>query len=178
MGNSVSDIGLTLCAIPMLVHGAEVVFPTIARIVANFVLPPCGLTLPVASLSYDEQMSMLQAAIAAAPTEKIIAAKDVLFVMLFESRQGGAAFLSAAAASYYTSTLVLEERHPVHFLFFVLSVLMCLANANHVGLPFGEHPLVSDNGWWVGFWFVPFWFASAYCNYKAFQLSKKKSKTA
>ena len=42
---------------------------------------------------------MLKAAIATAPAKKIVAAKDILFVMLFETRQGAAGFIASGVSS-------------------------------------------------------------------------------
>lgn len=177
MGNSASGIGLALCAIPITVHGIEIVYPTLARFVANVVLPPFTLTMPTAaaSLDYTEQMAMLDAALQSAPEEKSEAAKDLLFVMLFESRQGAAGFIAAACASAYAFTIPVKERHPIHFLFTALSIGMAMANFNHAtaGLfPFGNHPLISANGRMVGALFTPFWIASTYCNWVGFNLSR------
>jgi len=169
---SLSNAGLLFSAAPAVVHGLEVLYPTLSRLLANYVLPVVGFSVPSNFLTYAEQMGMYNAAINAAPDSKIIAAKDLLFVTLFEGRQAGAAFLSLGALAYYTFKLRLDERHTTHFALTVLSVLMTLANASHVGLPFGHHPLVSDNGWWVGCQFTGFWIASTYCNWKGFQMSR------
>lgn len=145
----------------------------------NFWLPPFTFNLPrqlspELAINYEEQLKMMDAFLAAAPMEKKECAKDLLFIMLFETRQGAAAFIAAAAAGTYGFALPLEQRHPLHFLFFVLSMIMAAANANHgFSVPFGNHPHISVNGWAVGTLFTPFWLASAYCNWVGFTLSKK-----
>ena len=126
--------------------------------------------VPGSAINYDEQLAMFDAFLAAAPLEKKDSAKDILFLMLFETRQGAAGFIAAAAGAAYASTLPMEQRHPIHFLFFVLSMLMAGADANHgLGFPFGYHPRNTVNGWAVGIAFTPFWLASAYCNWVGFQ---------
>ena len=182
MGNYASAIGLTMCSIPILVHGPEVWHPTLSRFVANFWLPPFTLQVPATlrpgtAVGYPEQLEMLLAAVeSVVGPEKKEAARDLIFVMLFESRQGSAGFLAAAAGAAYASGLGLEERHPVHLVFTVLSVLMAFANANQAlskkYFPFGHHPFVSKNGWAVGVVFTPFWLLSTYCNYVAFHQSR------
>ena len=116
---------------------------------------------------------MLDAALDAAPLQKYESAKDLIFLMLFETRQGSAGFISVAAAAAYAFTIPIEQRHPIHFLFFVLSVIMAMADANHgLKFPFGKHPYISKNGWAVGIAFTPFWLVSAYCNWTAFTVGR------
>lgn len=178
MGLTHSGLGLALCSIPILVHGPEVYNPTLTRFVANLWFQPFTLNKPYIltpekAVNYEEQMEMFKAFIKAAPPEKLESAKDIAFLMLFETRQGSVGFWAAALGAYYASTLPLEQRHPVHFVFFILSLLMVLANANHGfkipfgNMAFGKHPLTTKNGWAIGLVFTPFWLFSAYLNYTA-----------
>lgn len=178
MGNSSSAIGMALCCIPLLVHGPEVYNPTLTRFVANLWFPPFTLNVPYTfkpdeAVNYSEQLKMFDAFLEAAPPGKLESAKDLIFLMLFETRQGSAGFWAAALGAAYAFTLPLEQRHPIHFVFFVLSVIMAMADANHgLKFPFGNHPLISKNGWAVGIVFTPFWLISAYCNWTAFTQSR------
>ena len=170
----ISSIGLTLSIIPVLIHGIEMLFPMQARWVSNWVLPFFGLKLPsrLNSLEYDEQITMLDAALEAAPKEKHIAAKDYLFIVLFEQRQGAIGFIAIAAAAIYGLTLTLVERNPLHLMFGVVAILMMMVNANQAGVPLlGNHPKVSPNGKNVGIAFTPFWALVAVLNWLAFSYS-------
>lgn len=158
--NALSTTVLLLSIVPFAVHGVEVVFPLLARWIVNGVFPFFGLTLPnrAMSLTADEQITMLDAAVDSAPHEKRTAAKDYVFLMLFEQRQGAICFTAVAAGAVYGLTQPLMERDPLHFVFGVIAVLMTLVNANHAGLPFlGKHPRVSRHGRHVGIVFAPFW---------------------
>ncbi len=169
--NALSALALALSIVPFTVHGAEVMFPLLARWVVNGVLPFFGFSLPsrATSLTAGEQITMLDAAIEIAPTEKKTAAKDYIFLMLFEQRQGAICFTAVAAGAVYGLTLALGERHPLHLLFGAIAVLMALANANHAGVPFlGSHPRVSRHGQRVGIAFTPFWALVAVLNWSAF----------
>ena len=169
--NALSTTALILSIVPFAVHGIEVMFPLLARWIVNGVLPFFGFTLPnrATSLTANEQLTMLDAAIDAAPHEKKTAAKDYIFLMLFEQRQGAICFTAVAAGAVYGLTLPLMERHPLHLVFGVIAVLMTLVNANHAGIPFlGDHPKVSRNGKHVGIAFVPFWAAVAALNWTGF----------
>ena len=179
MENSLSTIGLVLCSIPLLVHGPEIWSPTLARFVANFWFPPFTFQIPRTpfrpdeALDYSEQIQMIEAALKTVPPHKQDSARDLIFLMLFETRQGSAGFWAAALGAGYAWTLPFEQRHPIHFLLWILSFAMALANANHgYKLPFGKHPFVSKNGWAVGIVFTPFWLAAAYCNWVAFTESR------
>lgn len=79
---------------------------------------------------------MLDAAIDVAPQEKEAAAKDYVFLLLFEQRQGAICFTAVAAGALYGTTLSLIERAPLHVVFGVSAVLMMLVNANHSGIRF------------------------------------------
>lgn len=168
---TVSVIALLLSIVPFLVHGAEVAFPLLARWIVNYVLPFFGLSLPnrATALTAGDQITMLDAAIAVAPYEKKTAARDYIFILLFEQRQGAICFSAVAAGAVYGLTLSLVERHPLHFVFGVIAVLMTLVNANHAGIPLlGDHPKVSRHGRNVGIVFVPFWALVAVLNWSAF----------
>ena len=169
--NALSITALILSIVPFAVHGVEVIFPLLARWIVNGVLPFFGFTLPsrATSLTANEQITMLDAAIDVAPQEKKTAAKDYIFLMLFEQRQGALCFTAVAAGAVYGMTLSLMERHPLHFVFGVIAVLMTLVNANHAGIPFlGNHPKVSRHGKNVGIVFVPFWALVAALNWTGF----------
>lgn len=115
---------------------------------------------------------MLDAAIGVAPQEKQTAAKDYIFLMLFEQRQGAICFTAVAAGAIYGITLSLAERNPLHFVFGAIAVLMTLANANHAGIPFlGNHPKLSRHGKHVGIAFAPFWALVAVANWSSFSTS-------
>lgn len=168
---SISTLGLLLCLAPGLVHGAEWISPMLSRWVINFVLPFFGPGVPsrAAALTYQEQLTMLDAAREAGPPGKEAAADDYLFLMLFEQRQGGIAFLSVVAGVVYGLGLTLEGRAPLHLVFAVMSILFALVNANQAGIPgLGHHPRVSRHGRNVGILFAPFWVVAAALNVLAF----------
>ena len=169
----ISNAGLILSIIPVTLHGIEVLFPMQARWIANWVLPFFGFKAPnrASALTYNEQITMLDAALEAAPNEKKKNAKDYLFILLFEQRQGAIGFTAVAAGAIYgLSSLGLVERNPLHLVFGVVAVLMMLINANQAGwLPFfGKHPKVSQHGKNVGIVFTPFWLVVALLNWLAF----------
>ena len=163
----ISTFGLLLCLAPGLVHGVELVSPMLSRWVINYVLPFFGPGAPkaITALTYDEQMAMLDAAREAGPKGKVAAANDYIFLMLFEQRQGGIAFLSVITAVIYGLGLSLEGRAPLHLMLTVMSLLFALVNANHAGMPgLGHHPRVSRHGRHVGIVFTPFWVCAAVLN--------------
>jgi len=167
----ISTIGLVMSIIPVTLHGIEVLFPMQARMIVNWVLPLFGFQAPGGSsaLTYDDQITMLDAALDAAPIEKKKNAKDYLFLLLFEQRQGAIGFTAVAVGAVYAMTLTLVERNPLHLVFGVLAVLMAIVNANQAGISFlGNHPKVSPNGRNVGIVFTPFWIVAAVANYMAF----------
>lgn len=169
--NSISTLALVLCAIPGILHSVEVVYPMLARLIVNYVLPLFEPGLPKArnQMTATEQTAMLNAAIASVPEEKKTAAKDYIFLLLFEQRQNSLALWAVIAGIIYAFQLPLGERETLHFLLMVMSALFALVNANHAGIPFlGHHPKVSRNGRNVGIVFVPFWLASTVLNYWAF----------
>lgn len=144
-----------------------------SRFVTNTVLPLFGFELPENPFGAQEQNAAIDALIQSFPSAMWKNSANYAFLLIFEQKQGSAGFVAAAAASIYAFTLPLAQRHPIHFLFTVLSAVMTIANANHAGLSFlGEHPFVSPAGRNVGLLFVPFWLVSAFCNYMAFTLSK------
>jgi hypothetical protein len=171
----ISTLGLVLSIIPVTLHGIEVLFPMQARLIVNWVLPFFGLKSPSGktALTQDEQLTMLDAALEAAPKEKTTNAKDYLFLLLFEQRQGAIGFTAVAVGAIYGMGLELTARQPLHLLFGVVAVLMMLVNANQAGfLPFfGKHPRVSTHGRNVGIVFTPFWLVVAILNYLAFSYS-------
>lgn len=170
-----SNVGLALTAIPVLVHGAEVLFPMAARYVANLILPFMGPYLPEPDtfLTAEDQTKMLEAAIQAAPAEKWKTAADYIFILTFEQRQGSAGFAATLLGSLYASTLPFSQRHPIHALLMALDVFMVISNANHAGIPFlGYNPMVTNNGRNLGILFAPYWLLNLYFNYMAFVGSK------
>ncbi|MFK7927047.1 MAG: hypothetical protein AB8H79_02575 [Myxococcota bacterium] len=114
----ISTLGLLLCLAPAVVHGLELAFPMLSRWVVYAVLPFFGPGLPTAAnaLTYDEQLGMLDAARSAAPQGKAVAAEDYVFLMLFEQRQGGIAFVAIAAGALYGVALAPDARAPLHLL--------------------------------------------------------------
>lgn len=168
----ISTLGLILSIIPVTLHGIEVLFPMQARWIVNWVLPFFGLKTPSKStaLTQNEQIVMLDAALEAAPKDKTTNAKDYLFLLLFEQRQGAIGFAAAAIGAIYGMNIELAVRQPLHLVFGVVAVLMMLVNANQAGfLPFfGKHPKISQHGKNVGIVFTPFWLAVAILNYLAF----------
>ncbi|NRB64844.1 MAG: hypothetical protein HRU40_17785 [Saprospiraceae bacterium] len=168
----ISTIGLILSIIPVTLHGIEMLFPMQARMIANWVLPFFGLKSPSSktALTQDEQLSMLDAALDAAPMEKSTNAKDYIFILLFEQRQGAIGFAAVAVGAIYGMGLELAARQPLHLLLGVVAILMMLVNANQAGfLPFfGKHPKVSKHGRNVGIVFTPFWLVVALLNWLAF----------
>lgn len=168
----ISTLGLILSIIPVTLHGIEVLFPMQARLIANWVLPFFGLKRPNGkiALTQNEQLGMLDAALDAAPNEKLTNAKDYIFLLLFEQRQGAIGFTAVAVGAIYGMGLELAARQPLHLLFGVVAVLMMLVNANQAGfLPFfGKHPRVSKHGRNVGIVFTPFWLVVALLNWLAF----------
>ncbi|MEL6916063.1 MAG: hypothetical protein AAFP13_16325 [Pseudomonadota bacterium] len=166
-----STIGLLLCLAPALVHALEVIRPLWARWVVNWVLPLFNPGLPrgAAGLTASDQAAMLDAALVAVPADKADPAKDYLFLMLFEQRQGALAFIAVAVGVLYGLTLPLAERHALHVVLGVLAALFTLVNANHAGVPFlGQHPRISRNGRHVGLLFAPFWAAATVLNVLGF----------
>lgn len=168
----ISTLGLILSIIPVTLHGIEVLFPMQARWIVNWVLPFFGLKTPSKSsaLTRNEQINMIDAALEAAPEKKKTNAKDYLFLLLFEQRQGAIGFTAVAIGAIYGMNLELAARQPLHLVFGVVAVLMMLVNANQAGfLPFfGKHPKISKHGKNVGIIFTPFWLAVAVLNYLAF----------
>lgn len=168
----ISTLAMALSIIPVTLHGLEVLFPMQARWIVNWVLPFFGLKTPGSktALSQDEQLTMLDAALDASPKEKLTNAKDYLFLLLFEQRQGAIGFTAVAAGAVYGMGLELAARQPLHLVFGAVAVLMMLVNANQAGiLPFfGKHPRVSRHGRNVGIVFTPFWLVVAILNYLAF----------
>ena len=167
----ISRIALLLCFAPALVHAIEIYRPLWARWVVNWILPffAPGLPRPLKSLTSDDQIAMLDAALEAAPKEKAPAGADYIFLLMFEQRQGALAFIAVATGVFYGLTLPLADRHALHFVFGVMSVLFMLVNANHAGVPgLGHHPRLSRNGRNVGIVFAPFWAIVAVLNYLAF----------
>ena len=168
----ISTLGLILSIIPVTLHGIEVMFPMQARMIVNWVLPFFGLKMPngETALTKDEQLTMLDAALEASPKENLTNAKDYIFLLLFEQRQGAIGFTAVAIAAIYGMGLELAARQPLHLLFGIVAVLMMLVNANHAGfLPFlGKHPRVATHGRNVGIVFSPFWLAVALLNGLAF----------
>ncbi len=164
---TISSMGLIFLIVPFLVHGIETLYPTQARWVVNWVLPFFAPSLPnrATSLGLDDQLAMMDAARDAAPEGKSRAAKDYVFLLMFEQRQGAICFLAAAAGAVYGLTLGLADRDALHFVFGIIAVLMMLVNANQAGFPFfGNHPRVSRNGKHVGIVFTPFWAVAVLCN--------------
>jgi len=171
---TVSTIALLLCLAPGALHLVEVAFPMLARWIVNYVLPLFGPGLPstAGSLTDDEQLTMLDAALDAAPEEKKTAASDYVFLLLFEQRQGSLAFIAVAAGVFYGLTSTLVERNVLHLVLGVMAVLFMLVNANHAGIGFlGRHPRVSRHGRNVGIVFAPFWAVAAVLNWVAFSSS-------
>lgn len=171
---TVSTIALLLCLAPGVLHAAEVAFPMLSRWIVNFVLPFFGPGRPTAaaSLTNDEQLTMLDAAVDSAPDEKNEAASNYVFLMLFEQRQGSLAFLSVVAGVVYGLTLTLTERNPLHLVLGVMAAMFMLVNANHAGVRFlGHHPRVTRYGRNVGIVFVPFWAIATVLNVLAFSSS-------
>ena len=168
----ISTLGLALSIIPVTLHGIEVLFPLQSRMIVNWVLPFFGLKSPISkiALTKDEQLTMLDAALSASPKEKNNNAKDYIFLLLFEQRQGAIGFIAIAVGAIYGMGIELVLRQPLHLLFGVVAVLMMLANANQARfLPFfGKHPRVSKHGRNVGIVFTPFWLVVALLNLSAF----------
>ena len=168
---TLSTLGLILLVVPFLVHGIEVLFPMQSRWVVNWVLPVFAPRLPnpATSLTYTDQIAMLDAARAAAPSQKQRAADDYLFLLLFEQRQGAIGFTAAAAAALYGLTLGLVDRDALHFVFGVVAILMALVNASQGWVQFfGHHPRISTSGKHVGWVFTPFWIVAAWLNWSGF----------
>lgn len=168
----ISTLAMVLSIIPVTLHGIEILFPMQARWIVNWVLPFFGLKAPSSKtvLTQDEQLTMLDAALDASPKEKMTNAKDYIFLLLFEQRQGAIGFTAVAVGAIYGMGLELAARQPLHLVFGVVAVLMMLVNANQAGfLPFfGKHPRISTHGRNVGIVFTPFWLAVVILNYLAF----------
>ena len=164
---TISSLGLILLIVPVLVHGIELLYPTQARWVVNWVLPFFAPMLPnrSSSLQLDEQMMMMDAAIESAPADKKRAGQDYVFLLMFEQRQGAICFAAAALGALYGLTSGIADRDALHLVFGVIAALMMLVNANQAGLPiFGHNPKISTNGKHVGFVFAPFWATAATLN--------------
>lgn len=157
---TISSLGLIFLIVPVFIHGIEALYPTQARWVVNWVLPFFAPMLPnrSSSLQLDEQMTMMDAAIEAAPADKKRAGQDYVFLLMFEQRQGAVGFAAAAIGALYGLTLGIADRDALHLVFGATAALMTLVNANQAGLPmFGRHPKISTNGKHLGFVFTPFW---------------------
>ena len=171
---TISTLALLLCLAPGALHAAEVVSPMLSRWIVNYVLPLFGPGRPAAarSLTTDEQLTMLDAAVDTAPEVKNEAASNYIFLMLFEQRQGSLAFLSVVAGVIYGLTLTLAERNPLHLVLAVMAALFMLVNANHAGIRFlGHHPRVTRHGRNVGIVFAPVWAVATVLNVMAFSSS-------
>ena len=168
----ISTLAMALSIIPVTLHGIEALFPMQARMIVNWILPFFGLKSPSGqtALTRAEQLTMLDTALNAAPKDKTANAKDYLFLLLFEQRQGAIGFIAVAIGAIYGMGLELAARQPLHLVFGVVAVLMMLVNANQAGfLPFfGKHPRVSQHGKNVGIIFTPFWLVVAVLNGLAF----------
>lgn len=170
-----SNIGLLLSCVPILIHGTEWLFPNHARLVASYVCPLFGLNNPLAvpALADSDIDIMLTAAKEAAPSEKWTAAADYLFVLAFEQRQGSVGFLAGAITYVYGMYLPLSQRFPIHFIAGIVALLMTVVNANQAGIPFlGFHPAMTFHGKMVGVVFTPFWIAVCTLNYTSFYASQ------
>lgn len=157
---TISTIALALCLAPGILHLVEVASPLLARWIVNLVLPLFGGPLPSAarSLTADDQLAMLDAAVDAAPAAKKEAASDYVFLLLFEQRQNSLAFISVIVGIIYGLTLPLVDRDLLHLVLVVVSALFTLVNLNHAGIPLlGHHPRVSRHGRIVGIVFSAFW---------------------
>jgi len=168
---TISNIALALCCVPAVVHSVELINPTLVKYLVNWVISLFAPGLPDKKqfITKNDQLNMLDAAIAAAPDEKKTSAKDYIFVLLFDQRQNALAFTSIMVGAIAAMNLPLEGRSTFHLMFLVLSVLFTLVNANHAGfMPFGHHPRVSRNGKHVGIVFSVFWIVSSMLNYLAF----------
>jgi hypothetical protein len=166
-----STLGLLLCLAPALVHAVEIVRPLWSRWVVNWVLPffGPGIPRPAKTLTHDDQIAMLDAALEAAPRDKAPAGADYIFLLLFEQRQGALAFIAVATGVIYGLTLPVTDRHALHLVFGVMAALFALVNANHAGLPLlGYHPQISRNGRHVGIVFAAFWAVVAVLNFVGF----------
>lgn len=188
---SVSALGLLLSGfVPASVHvgyATELLSPMLVRNIVNAMLPWFPPTLKLMNdddswLTREDQTVMLDAALKAVCPKsgtcpKAVAAKDYLFLMTFEQRQGSVAFLAGCLAAVYALHLPLAARHPVHFLFFLVAVLMTLINVNHTGvLAFGHNPYVSEHGWWVGALFAPVWMLIGALNFIGLRASVAAAK--
>lgn len=169
---TISTIALALCCVPAVVHGVELIKPTWVKYLVNWVLSLFAPGLPDKKqfITENEQLNMLDAALAAAPDGKKTSARDYIFILLFEQRQNALAFMAVMVGAISAMNLPLEGRHTLHLMFLVMSVLFTLVNANHAGfiLFFGHHPRVSRNGKHVGIVFSIFWTVSSVLNYLAF----------
>lgn len=172
--NQISVVALAFLIVPGVLHSFEVVFPLLARWIVNYVLPFFKPGLPKVSeqLTSTEQLGMLDAAVSSVPEAKKTAARDYIFLLLFEGRQNSLAFLSVIAGVLFAYQLPLDERATLHFVGLVMSILFTLVNANHAGVRFlGHHPRVSRNGRNVGIVFTFFWLTASVLNYLAFGLA-------
>jgi hypothetical protein len=70
---TISNLGLIILIVPVLVHGIEVLFPTQARWVVNWILPFFAPALPsrTKSLELNEQIWMLL-------SKRLLRARNVL----------------------------------------------------------------------------------------------------
>ena len=86
----ISNLGLILSIVPVTIHGIEFLFPMQARWIANWVLPFFGLKMPnrTSALAYNEQITVLDAALEAAPNKKKKMRKTIcLFCFLSNARE-------------------------------------------------------------------------------------------
>ena len=171
---TISTIALLLCLAPGVLHFVESAFPMLSRWIVNYVLPLFGPGLPKrsGSLTYGEQLTMLDEAVDAAPADKKVAASDYVFLMIFEQRQNSLAFFGVMVGVFYGLTLTLVERNPLHLVLAVMAALFMLVNLNHAGIRLlGNNPRVTRHGRNVGIVFAPFWAIATVLNVLAFSWS-------
>ena len=70
--NLISTLALAICMVPGILHSLEVVFPMLARLIVNYVLPffEPGLPKGKNQMTANEQTAMLDAAIASVPKRR------------------------------------------------------------------------------------------------------------
>lgn len=174
-----STLGLFLLALPALhiLISPEFMFPLSAGCIVNYVLNGMiqfEMPDPEMLISATEIEEMFEESVAALEPRKQDVGRDFMFLLTLEQRQGSGGLVACAMAAAYASTLSLDQRHPLHFLFLVMSILMTMINLNHIGLPFGRNPNLTENGELLGMYFAPYWVFASYFNYRGFADSRSR----
>jgi hypothetical protein len=146
---SISTLALAICMIPGILHSLEVAFPMLARLIVNYVLPLFEPGLPKGKnqMTADEQTTMLDAAIASAPEGKKTAAKDYIFLLLFEQRQNSLAFLGGYSRYHLRFSIAIGRARDATFLISGDVCIVYVSQCQSCGYSFFGSPPESIQKW-------------------------------